>query len=466
MRDKSSSLLKSKRRRYDSGSSSEESKQNRVSSDSENNPSRNCREKIGSKYLSSKVVSRSQGSDSDREIERRSEKKRKKHDDQRRKERYSDSEDDSSRGKLREPISSEKHASRNEKYDNRIDDREKKRNKDCRHRKEQECRESSEGKLTDDNFRKERYRHDRESENSAAREGRSRHTDRREDSPEASRRLQHNDRSHDRGENGNERRKNNRQEHQREGRGGYQRREERRNRWSDGDEQSRGGPSRRERHPREGEQESRFDPSRPIKREPGVNDDENENYEWGRQSASGSNPNVKKENNEPKEKPNFGLSGKLTEDTNTFNGVVIKYNEPPEARKPRRRWRLYVFKGEENLPTLYLHRQSCFLIGRDRKVVDIPVDHPSCSKQHAAFQFRLVPYQRPDGTMGKRVRPYIIDLESANGTFVNNNQIEAKKYVELLERDVLKFGFSSREYVLLHEQSKEEEAEDDDVVGT
>ena len=63
-----------------------------------------------------------------------------------------------------------------------------------------------------------------------------------------------------------------------------------------------------------------------------------------------------------KEAPNFEVSGKLLEDTNTFNGVVVKYSEPPEARKPKRRWRFYVFKGEESLPTLHLHRQSAFLV--------------------------------------------------------------------------------------------------------
>lgn len=72
-----------------------------------------------------------------------------------------------------------------------------------------------------------------------------------------------------------------------------------------------------------------------------------------------------------------------------------------------------------------------------------------------------MPYEREDGSTGKRVRPYIIDLESSNGTFVNNKKIEAKKYVELLEKDVIKFGFSSREYVLLHENSKEEILDDD-----
>ena len=78
---------------------------------------------------------------------------------------------------------------------------------------------------------------------------------------------------------------------------------------------------------------------------------------------------------------NFALSGKLLEDTNTFNGVVVKYGEPSEARKPKTKWRLYVFKGSEELPILYIHRQSAYLLGRDRKVADIPLDHPSCSKQ-------------------------------------------------------------------------------------
>lgn len=186
-------------------------------------------------------------------------------------------------------------------------------------------------------------------------------------------------------------------------------------------------------------------------------EDDEPSPEWGKAK-------VKQEGKEKveKEKPNFQTSGKLTEDVNTVNGVVIKYSEPPEARKPKRRWRLYPFKGEESLPVLYIHRQSAYLIGRDRKIADIPVDHPSCSKQHAALQYRLVPFKRENGSEGKRVRPYLIDLESANGTYVNNVKLESKRYHELMERDVLKFGYSSREYVVLHEQSKDEE-EDDDI---
>ena len=38
------------------------------------------------------------------------------------------------------------------------------------------------------------------------------------------------------------------------------------------------------------------------------------------------------------------LSGALAADTNTVNGTLVKYAEPPEARKPKKKWRLYVFK--------------------------------------------------------------------------------------------------------------------------
>lgn len=140
--------------------------------------------------------------------------------------------------------------------------------------------------------------------------------------------------------------------------------------------------------------------------------------------------------------PNFGLSGALAKDTNTFKGVVIKYNEPVEAQKPDQRWFLYPFKGSESLDPVPIYRQSAYLLGRDRTVADISIDHPSCSKQHAVIQFRKV--------KGK-VCPYIIDLESANKTQLNDSTIEARRYYQLFEKDVLKFGFSTREYVLMNE---------------
>ncbi|CAN1342789.1 FHA domain-containing protein DDL [Linum perenne] len=150
------------------------------------------------------------------------------------------------------------------------------------------------------------------------------------------------------------------------------------------------------------------------------------------------------------------LSGKLAEETNRFRGITLLFNEPPEARKPTIRWRLYVFKGGEVLnEPLYIHRQSCYLFGRERRVADIPTDHPSCSKQHAVIQYRQIEQEGADGTISKQVRPYIMDLGSTNKTFINESAIEPQRYYELFERDTIKFGNSSREYVLLHENSSE-----------
>ncbi|CAO2833519.1 unnamed protein product [Amaranthus hypochondriacus] len=155
-----------------------------------------------------------------------------------------------------------------------------------------------------------------------------------------------------------------------------------------------------------------------------------------------------------KQKPSFELSGKLAADTNRVRGVTLLFTEPPDARKPNIRWRLYVFKGGEVLnEPLYVHRQSCYLFGRERRVADIPTDHPSCSKQHAVLQFRQVEKEQPDGMMSKEVRPYLMDLGSTNKTFINENAIEPQRYYELLEKDTIRFGNSSREYVLLHENS-------------
>ena len=53
-------------------------------------------------------------------------------------------------------------------------------------------------------------------------------------------------------------------------------------------------------------------------------------------------------------------------------------------------------------------RQSAYLFGRDRLVADIPVDHPSCSKQHAVLQYRMVTREDEDGEKIKEVK-YVVN---------------------------------------------------------
>lgn len=110
---------------------------------------------------------------------------------------------------------------------------------------------------------------------------------------------------------------------------------------------------------------------------------------------------------------------------------------------------MYIFKGKDLLETIELHKRSCWLFGRERAVVDVPVEHPSASKQHAGVQFRYVEKKSEYGDRKGEVKPYVIDLDSANGTKVNGEKVEGRRYVELRTGDVMGFGESSREYVLL-----------------
>ena len=190
-----------------------------------------------------------------------------------------------------------------------------------------------------------------------------------------------------------------------------------------------------------------------FKRKRDSEDEPIDSAAYGRELAQ------REEDDEPKPppiEPDFGLSGALAAETNTVNGVTLVYTEPLEAKKPTVRWRLYVFKnGELQGDPLKIHQQSYYLLGRERKVVDIPTDHPSCSKQHAVIQFRARDVMDDEtGDMVQVVTPYILDLDSTNGTHLNGERIDSRKYYQLLEKDTLVFGQSTREFVILNEDSK------------
>lgn len=152
---------------------------------------------------------------------------------------------------------------------------------------------------------------------------------------------------------------------------------------------------------------------------------------------------------EEQQKANFGLSGALAKDEaggNMYKGVVLKFSEPPEARAPMTQWRFYVFKNDKLLDTLHVSKQSAYLFGRNAEIADVPVEHPSLSSQHAVLQYRALPNKE---TGKLNCQPYLMDLESTNGTFINGVQIDAARYYQLKKGDVIKFGASTREYVLL-----------------
>lgn len=194
---------------------------------------------------------------------------------------------------------------------------------------------------------------------------------------------------------------------------------------------------------------SRTPPPKPFKRIAGALPDQQAAFNREAAVAKGEDPPVEKQ------KPNFAPTGKLAAEANTVKStsgpaIILKYHEPVEARKPpsSAAWRMYVFKESEILDTIPLASQSCWLFGREAAVVDYLIEHPSSSKQHAVVQFRYMEKTNEHGDRKGKVRPYVIDLESANGTSVNGEAVPQGRYVELRDGDVLAFGHSTREYVV------------------
>jgi smad nuclear-interacting protein 1 len=213
--------------------------------------------------------------------------------------------------------------------------------------------------------------------------------------------------------------------------------------------------NRKHRHDNEGDRSRNSTRPKRPRREGGTKEDQLGNY-YGPSPADGStanNGNGDAAAPVEKVKPDFGLSGALAADSgkgggggNMYKGVLLKFQEPPEARTPTTKWRLYVFKGEEQIETLHIAKQSAYLLGRNEDIADILLSHPSCSSQHAVLQYRAVP-RKETGKVS--CLPYLLDLESTNGSFINGVRIDPARYYQLKKQDVLKFGASTREYVLL-----------------
>ncbi|KAI9218390.1 SMAD/FHA domain-containing protein [Blastocladiella britannica] len=164
----------------------------------------------------------------------------------------------------------------------------------------------------------------------------------------------------------------------------------------------------------------------------------------------------------PVEQPNFATSGMLARVANTVvvrdraapNGaraVVRKYHEPSEAAIATRPWTLVVFDpkaDDKAAPDIMdLKAKSAYMFGRDDQLADVFLTHSHASSQHAVLQFRKV--SRLTAPHQKKIRPYLIDLESTNGSYLNKSKVGPARYVELKPKDVFTFGPGSREYVIM-----------------
>uniref|UniRef100_A0A8C1YFQ0 Solute carrier family 4 member 1 adaptor protein n=1 Tax=Cyprinus carpio TaxID=7962 RepID=A0A8C1YFQ0_CYPCA len=131
----------------------------------------------------------------------------------------------------------------------------------------------------------------------------------------------------------------------------------------------------------------------------------------------------------------------------------LPYTEPPWGSVPDIRYSFELLKNGAILDMVPLTQRSYFVVGR-LPVCDVSLEHPSISRYHAVVQYRGRAGQ--DEVVGEEKGFYAYDLGSTHGTFVNKNKIPPKTYIRLRVGHVLKFGGSTRLFILQGPEFDEE----------
>ncbi|KAG2468376.1 NADAP protein, partial [Polypterus senegalus] len=121
-------------------------------------------------------------------------------------------------------------------------------------------------------------------------------------------------------------------------------------------------------------------------------------------------------------------------------------SEPSWGGIPDSSYSIEVLKNGAIVHTVPLGERNYTVIGR-LPSCDVALEHPSVSRYHAVLQGRRA---ADEGGL------FIYDLGSTHGTFVNKKQVPPKTYVRLKVGHVLKFGGSTRLFIL---QGPESDAE-------
>ena len=99
-------------------------------------------------------------------------------------------------------------------------------------------------------------------------------------------------------------------------------------------------------------------------------------------------------------------------------------------------YRLEIIKEGSSIGTEELGSKTHFVAGRQPDICDIQLDHPSISREHAAFVISS------DSCL------FLVDLRSAQGTTVNKQPMEPNHFERLFVGDIVRFGASTRMYLV------------------
>ena len=131
----------------------------------------------------------------------------------------------------------------------------------------------------------------------------------------------------------------------------------------------------------------------------------------------------------------------------------VPYKEPPWSALSENSYAFEVIKNGAVIDKVELKSKAYHIVGR-LPSCDIPMEHPSLSRYHAVLQYSNGSSESfPKGW-------YLYDLDSTHGTWINKHKVPQKKYHRLHVDYVVKYGGSTRLFILQGPDfDREEESE-------
>ncbi len=126
----------------------------------------------------------------------------------------------------------------------------------------------------------------------------------------------------------------------------------------------------------------------------------------------------------------------------------LQYNIPESSAIPPVEFTLEVLRGGSIIDYISLSHRPYTVFGRSPDS-DVVLEHPTISRYHAIVQYKS------EFEHGQPAGLYLYDCDSTHGTFMNKKRLEPKVYVRIKIGYIIKFGQSTRLYLVQGDSSAE-----------
>ena len=126
----------------------------------------------------------------------------------------------------------------------------------------------------------------------------------------------------------------------------------------------------------------------------------------------------------------------------------LQYTVPDSSETPPLEYTLEVLRSGSIIDYVSLTHRPYTVFGRSPDS-DVVLEHPTISRYHSIIQYKA------EFEHGQSAGLYIYDCGSTHGTFVNKKRLEPKVYVRIKIGYIIKFGQSTRLYLVQGDSAAE-----------